>query len=156
MQTQIWQTYGPQNGMVTMTNIRNTLADMLVLAGVRNTDRYFLPMTQEQEQQMMQQQSQQQGQQQALDPAAALVQAETIKAETKAQTDRMRLEIDAQKAIAEDDRQRDKMDQDLVLESAKIIGQYGTAVDVEKIKSMQDKPRYPQQQPTKAVVGGRF
>ena len=44
LQMQIWQAYGPQNGLVTMTTIRNTLADMMALAGIRNTDRYFNPM----------------------------------------------------------------------------------------------------------------
>ena len=68
----------------------------------------------------------------------------------------MKLEIEAQKAIAEDDRKRDQMDQDLLVDSAKILGDHGTRVDLERIKQMQNTPRYPQQNPTQAVTGGRF
>jgi hypothetical protein len=68
----------------------------------------------------------------------------------------MKLEIEAQKAISEDDRKRDQMDQDLLVDAAKILGDHGTRVDIERIKQMQDEPRYPQQQPTQAVTGGRF
>jgi len=156
MQMQIWQTYGAGNGLVGMTQIRNTLGDMLSIAGVRNTDRYFNPMTPEQEQQLMAQQQEASQQQQQLTPEQALLQAETIKAQTKAQTDMMRMEIEAQKAIAEDDRKRDELDQDLVVDAAKILGQYGSAVDVARVKQLQDTPRYPQQQPSQAVTGGRY
>jgi flagellar biosynthesis component FlhA len=155
---QIWSTYGPTNGLVTMTGMRNTLSDMLVLSGVRNVDRYFNPMTPEQEQQLIQQQQQAQAQQQpATSPEAqAIVQAETIKAQAKSQTDMLKLEIEAQKAIAEDDRKRDELDQKLVTDAAKIYGDYGSKLDIARVKQMQEAPRYPQQQPTQAVTGGRF
>jgi hypothetical protein len=157
MQMQIWQAYGPMNGLVTMTQIRNTLADMLAINGVRNADRYFSPMNPQTEQALMMQQQQmaaQQGQQS--DPNQAYLQAEQIKAQQKAQTDMMKIQIEAQKALAEDDRKRDEMDQDLLIKAAEIIGKYGTAVDVERIKALQAEPRYPQQSPAQAVVGGRF
>ena len=157
IQSQIWQAYGPGNGLVTMTGMRNTLADILVASGVRNTDRYFNPMTPDIEAQLIAQQQQAQAQQPQTSPEAeALVQAETIKAQAKAQTDMMKLEIEAQKAIAEDDRKRDQMDQDLLVDSAKILGDHGTRVDLERIKQMQNTPRYPQQNPAQAVQGGRF
>ena len=80
-QAQIWQAYGPNNGLVTMTGMRNTLADLLVLAGVRNVDRYYSPMNPETEQQLIMQQQQAQAQQPQTSPEAqALVQAESIKA----------------------------------------------------------------------------
>jgi hypothetical protein len=69
MQTMVYQTYGPMNGLVSMTNIRNTLADQLAVAGIRNADRYFAPITPEIEMQMLQMQQQAQAQQgQAADP----------------------------------------------------------------------------------------
>jgi hypothetical protein len=68
----------------------------------------------------------------------------------------LKLEIEAQKAIADDDRKRDQMDQDLVVDTAKILGDHGTRVDIERIKQMQNTPRYPQQNPAQAVTGGRF
>jgi len=156
-QMQIWQAYGPTNGLVTMTGMRNTLADMLVISGVRNTDRYYNPMTPEQEQQLVAEQQQKQAQQPQMTPdAMAVVQAEQYKADKKAETDGLKLQIDAQKVIAEDDRKRDQMDQDLLVDAAKIYGDYGTNVDVEKVKQMQNAPRYPQQSPAQAVTGGRF
>jgi len=156
-QQQIWQTYGPDNGLVTMTGMRNTLADLLVLAGVRNVDRYYNPMDAETEAQLVAQKQQEQAQQPQTSPEAqAIIEAESIKAQAKSQTDMMKLQIEAQKAIAEDDRKRDQMDQDLLVDAAKIYGDYGTKVDIEQIKQRQNTPRYPQQNPAQAVTGGRF
>ena len=142
MQTMVYQNYGPQNGLVSMTNIRNTLADLLAASGVRNADRYFAPMTPEIEAQMLQAQQQAQAQQgQQPDPNAAFLQAEQMKAQAKMQSDMAKLQLDAQKAASEDDLKRDKMAQDLLVDAAKIYGQYGTAVDVAKVQAEQDKVR---------------
>ena len=142
MQTMVYQNYGPMNGLVSLTNIRNTLADMLAATGVRNADRYFAPITPEIEAQMLQMQQQAQAAQgQASDPNAAFLQAEQMKAQTKMQTDMAKLQLDAQKAASEDDLKRDKMAQDLLVDAAKIYGQYGTAVDVARVQAEQDKIR---------------
>ncbi len=154
MQIQIFQSYGPSNGMVSLSNIRNTLSDILAVNGVRNSERYFMPINPMMEQQMMAQQ--QQGQQQQGDPNAAYLQAEQIKAQAKMQSDQLKLQLEAQKAIADDDRKRDQMDQDLLINAAEIIGKYGTAVDVERIKQMQNAPRYPQAEPAAAAVVSTF
>ncbi|NBT31271.1 MAG: hypothetical protein EBT13_05045, partial [Rhodobacteraceae bacterium] len=53
LQMQLFQQYGPGNGVVGLVNIRNTLSDMLASSGIRNADRYFGQMTQEMEQQMV-------------------------------------------------------------------------------------------------------
>ena len=158
-QLQFYQTGGPNNGIVSMTNIRNTLADILALAGVRNADRYYQPMTPEIETQLIQMQQQAmmaaaQGQQDQ--QAQALVQAETIRAQAKAQSDMAKIQLDAQKALAQDDRERDKMDQDLLIKAAEIIGKYGTAVDVENIRAMQKEQRFADTTPQEAVVQSRF
>ena len=154
MQVQIFTNYGPTNGLVGMTEIRNTLADMLALGGLRNISRYFKPMDAEQEMTLMQQA--QGGEEQPMDQAVAYLQAEQIKAQAKSQTDMARLQIDAQKAIATDDRLRDQMDQDLIIKAAEVLGKYQTNVDVAGIKQAQAAPRYPQQTPVQAVTGGRF
>ena len=152
MQVQIFTQYGVGNGLVGMTEIRNTLADMLALGGLRNIDRYFKPMDQQQEMQLAQLT---QGEQ-PLDQATAYLQAEQIKADAKSQTDMAKLQIDAQKAIAKDDRERDQMDQDLLVKAAEITGKYQTSVDVAAVKQAQAAPRYPQDTPVQAVTGGRF
>jgi hypothetical protein len=64
-----------------------------------------------------------------------------MKAQTKMQTDMAKLQLDTQKAASEDDLKRDKMAQDLLVDAAKIYGQYGTAVDVARVQSEQDKNR---------------
>ena len=142
MQTMVYQTYGPMNGLVSMTNIRNTLADQLAVAGIRNADRYFAPITPEIEMQMLQMQQQAQAQQgQGADPNAAFLQAEQMKAQTKMQADMAKLQLEAQKAAASDDLKRDQMAQDLLVDAAKVYGEYGTAVDVARIQAEQDKNR---------------
>ena len=177
-QQQIWQTYGPQNGLVSMTQMRNTLSDMLALSGLKNADRYYAPMTPEKEQQIMAQMAEQAAQaaqgQQGDQVAEAMITSEQIKAQAKIQGDQMRLQGKMQgdqikmqanmqvkaaemqsaqgKELAElqlkyrelqagDDLNRDKMNQELLIEAAKILGQYGTAVDVERVRAMQAAPR---------------
>lgn len=162
LQTQmgIYQQYGAMNGVVSLTNIRNTLADILALGGLRNSDRYYAPMNPQIEQQLMMQAQQMAAQNPPQDPNAALaqaqVQAEMIKAQSKAQSDMAKIQLDAQKALAEDDRERDQMDQDLLVKAAEIIGKYGTSVDVERIKQMQTEPRYPDVAPQQAVPQARY
>jgi hypothetical protein len=150
IQQQIYQQYGPMNGVVTLTQMRNTLADILALGGIRNAERYFQPMTPEIEQQMMMMQ-QQQAQQQAMmqgqqpDPMTMAMQAEQFKAQTNAQVDMAKAQMDNQYKMHElamkDDLQRDEMVQDLAVKVAEILGKYGTAVDVQSIKEEQNAVR---------------
>ena len=142
IQQQVYQTYGPMNGVVTLTQMRNTMADLLALGGVRNSERYFLPITPEIEQQMlMQQQQAAQMQPPMPDPNAALVQSEMMKAQTRAQVDMAKAQMDQQykmhKLAMDDDLARDDMVQDLAVKVAEILGKYGTAVDVQQVKEEQ-------------------
>jgi hypothetical protein len=142
VQQQIYMQYGPFNGMVSLTNIRNTLSDILAAAGIRNSNRYFAPITPEIEQQLLQMQQQAQAQQaQGTDPNAAFLQAEQMKAQTKMQSDMAKLQLEQQKLAMEDDLKRDQMDQDLIVDAAKIFGQYGAQVDVAQVKAEQDRLR---------------
>ena len=142
MQQLVYQTYGANNGLVSLTNIRNTLADQLAVAGIRNADRYFSPITEEIEMQMLQQQqAAQEAQGQAPDPNAAFLQAEQMKVQAKMQADAAKLQMDMAKNAQADDLKRDQMAQDLLVDAAKIYGEYGTKVDVARVKSEQDKNR---------------
>lgn len=149
MQMQIWQAYGPSNGMVTMTGIRNTIADLLRLQGIYNADRYYNQMNPQIEQQLMMQAAQQaQATQQQADPNAAFMQTEAMKAQTRAQVDMQKAAMEHQRKLMEmaqsDDFKRDEMAQDLLVQAAKILGQYGTNVDVARVKAEQNAPRqYP-------------
>ena len=137
----LWQTAGPNNGLVSLTNIRNTAADILALSGIRNTDRHYKEMNPEIEQQIMQQMAQAQQGQQGDPQAEAFLQAEQIKAQQKSQSDQMKMQIEAHKAIANDDLQRDKMDQDLMIKQAQMQAEYDSRINIERLKQMQNEPR---------------
>lgn len=140
LQTQmgIWQAYGPNNGIVSLSNIRNTLADIQRLSGVHNNDRYYRPMNEEIEAQLMQQAAQAASQQpQGSDPNAAYLQAEQMKVSARVMADQEKTRLDYQKALMQDDRERDKMTQDLALEVARILAQTGVRVNESRIKAEQ-------------------
>jgi len=145
-QMQILGTMGLGNGLVGLSGLRNTMADLLKISGLNDADRYMIPLTLEMEQQMMQQAAQQAGQgAQAPDPGAALAQAEMGKAKIRAQVDMQKAaaanSIKVADMMRNDDLQRDKMAQDLALGAAKIAGQYGSTVDTAQIRAAQQAPR---------------
>ena len=162
IQQQIYQGYGPMNGVVTLSQMRNTLADLLALGGLKNADRYFMPMTPEIEQQMMMQQAQQaqqaQQQGQQANPAQMLMQAEAMKTQTNAQVQMQKAAMDNQykmhKLAMDDDLARDKMVQDLAVAVAEQLGKYGTAVDVEEVKQEQAAEREHNAQMMNGMNGG--
>ncbi|MEY4863755.1 MAG: hypothetical protein RLZ51_1850 [Pseudomonadota bacterium] len=147
LQTQmgIMQAYGPQNPLVGLTEIRNTLADILFAAGVRNADRYYRPMSMQIEQQLMGQAAQAAAQQQPQqDPqSAAFLQAEQMKVSARVQADMQKNQIEAMKAQMADDRERDRMAQDLYLRAAEIEARSGVAVQTAQIKAEQAAMRGP-------------
>lgn len=139
-QTQIgiYSTFGPGNGLVGMTEIRNTVADILAQSGLHNADRYFKPMNPQIERQMQQAAAQAAAAQgQASDPNAAFLQAEQMKTSARVMADREKMLFDMRKAEMDDDRQRDKMMQDLALEAAKLAAQTGVQLNTAQIKAQQ-------------------
>jgi len=146
-QMQIWQAYGPQNGIVTMTGIRNALADILGMAGIHNADRYYNPMNPQIEQMLMMQAAQAaQGdpsQQQPSDPNQAFLQAEQMKMSARVQADMAKTQLDAQRLQMEDDLKRDQMAQDLALKAAELLAKTGVQLDLNAIKREQQMPRMP-------------
>tara|TARA_B100000003_G_scaffold9524_1_gene8193 strand:+ start:414 stop:2495 length:2082 start_codon:yes stop_codon:yes gene_type:complete len=142
IQQQIYQQYGPSNGLVTLTQIRNTLADVLAGVGMRNAERYFNPMNPQVEQQMMMQAQQMaQNQPKPIDPAQAMMNAEQIKAQSKMQSDMAKMQLDNKKLEMEDDRKRDELDQELVIKAAELLSKHGISLDTNRIKEMQNAPR---------------
>lgn len=162
-QMQIWSAYGQTNGLVSMTQIRNTLADILALGGIRNAERYYNPMNAQIEQQLIAQVQQTQQNKQVDQQAQAFIQAEQIKAQAKLQADNMKLQAQmqikaqeqqskAQKDLAElqmkynelqqsDDLQRDKLDQELIIKAAELLGKYGVQVDTDQVQQLEAMPR---------------
>ena len=116
------------------------------MAGIRNSDRYVAPMTVEIEQAMLQMQMQQQAQMaqmqpQQADPNQMFMQAEAMKSQMDMQKAAMNNQYKMHELGMKDDLERDKMVQELAVKVAEILGKYGTAVDVEEIKSEQNAIR---------------
>lgn len=135
LQLQTIQTYGPVNPLAGLPQLRNTLADLLALNGIQNVDRYFMP-------QQPAPQGAPQGapggqQQPQSDPAQAMVAAEQIKAQAKLTSDAQRMQLEYAKAVMQDDRERDRMLQDMEIATAQIAAKYGVAVDTARIKAEQ-------------------
>ena len=141
-QKEILQTLGPNNPIVSIKQMRNTIAQILELQGVKDATRYFNEITPEIEQQMAQ------PQQPAPDPTQILaqVEAEKIKKDIEIADKKMAVEIATQKAS--DDRERDKLETDVWLKSYEMGLKYGVVVPVEQALAIIDRPRdlAPQQQ----------
>lgn len=158
LQTQmaIIQAYGLQNPLVGLTEVRNTLADMLFSAGLRNSDRYYRPMNLQIEQQVLQDQAQAAAQQpQQQDPQSmAFLQAEQMKASARVQADMQKTQVDVMKAQMADDRERDRMAQDLFLRGAEIAAKTGVQLNAAQLKAEQAAMRGPSGAPM--FNGGAF
>ena len=152
-QIAIWTNFGPDNGIVTLTQLRNTMADLQRLGGIHNTERYFQPMDEQREMILKFQAAQKAAQQPPQpDPMQGLVQAEQIKAQAKIQSDAQKAQSQERIAMMreqrerfemgmKDDLERDQMVQDLAIKVAEILGQYGQTVDVAAVQAAQNAPR---------------
>ena len=134
-QKEILQTLGPNNPIVSIKQMRNTIAQILELQGVKDATRYFSEITPEIEQQMAQ------PPQPAPDPTQVLaqVEAEKIKKDIEIADKKMAVEIATQKAA--DDRERDKLETDVWLRSYEMGLKYGVVVPVEQALAIIDRPR---------------
>ena len=145
IQQGIIQSYGLQNGLVSLTNVRQCMADIMDGYGIKNADRYVQPMNPEIETKLAQINAQKAQQQQQMamqnDPSQVLLKAEAMKAQTKAKTDLTKAQLMKEKQEAQDDLDRDKLDQELLIRSAEILGKYGQAVDVAQIQAEKAKAR---------------
>ena len=66
-----------------------------------------------------------------------MVAAEQIKAQAKLTSDQQRLQLDFMKAQMQDDRERDKMTQDLAIEAAKIFANTGVRLNEQQVRAQQ-------------------
>lgn len=153
IQSGIWQAYGPMNGLVTMTHMRNAYADRLRLAGLHNADRYYAPMNPQIEAQVQQAAAQAAAQQgQGSDPNAAYLEAEKMKAQVRMQADQQKAQLDSAKAQADfqfraqenaqqNDLERDKMAQDLAIRVAELLAKTGVQMNTASLKAEQAAAR---------------
>lgn len=153
-QQEVYTTMGPANPFVSLSNMYNTLEDLSEEYGLTDVSRYWNIVTPEVEQQFAKQ-KQAEAQElektkKGMDPAAALVEAETVKSGTekikailKAQTDSQNQMLDVLKFNADDDFRRDQMAQDRVIKLADITAKTKVATDGNAIKAEQDQQRQP-------------
>ena len=158
LQLGLIQQAGATNGLATLTNVRAVVQDILEDAGLYNVERYFQPMEPQREEVItaLQQQVAQLTQQlqQGPDQSAAFLQAEQMKVQgrmqeterkeqSRLQIEQMKMMADAQRDAREDDRLRDADDAKVILEAARILGEYGIQVDQQQIAAAQAAPRAP-------------
>lgn len=133
-QETIVQAMGPANPLVGLTEYRNTLDQILTLAGFKDTSRFFKEVDEQQAAQMMQAAKKP-------DPAQILAQIEAEKAKVDMAIARDKAQLEWQKAKLADDRERDRLDADIALRAAEIFGKYQTQVDVAQIRADIQKDR---------------
>lgn len=128
----------PPGILFNLENVRNAQADLAKLQGIHNLDRYFPSAEQvTQAQQMLAQQPQgQQG-----DPNAAYMQAEGMKVQQREMEAQRQHQLDVWKAVQEDDRKRDQMEQEAEIKAAQILGEFGIKISAEQIRQMQARQR---------------
>lgn len=138
-QEQILQQFGPNNPLVTVVQYRNTLAQMMTLAGFPDVSRYLRPVTDE-EVQAFTEQMQSQGPQ-ANDPAVLLAQVQAKEIEANIELKNRQMALDELKARRDDDRERDKFEAELVLKAMELQMKYGTQFDMKILDAIFEKQR---------------
>jgi len=141
-QEQIVQALGPNNPLVGLGEYRNTLDQILTLAGFKDTSRFFKEVDEQKVAQMTQPKP---------DPAQILAQIEAQKAQVDMAIAKDKAALEWEKAKLQDDRERDKLDADIALRAAEIYGKYQTTVDVAQIKADIDRDREMMRQAQGAV-----
>ncbi len=133
-QEQIISSQGVDNPMCGPIEYRNTLTDIMSLAGMKNVSRYFKPINPQQLQAAMVAASQKPNAEMVYAQAEAdKVRAQIVKILTDARVDTLKMGL-------EDDRERDKMDQDALVEAAKIQLD-GGQLDLDAIQMAVDATR---------------
>lgn len=135
-QEQILMQLGPANPLADLAKYRETLARMVTLAGFKDPSSFFGEITPATLQQM-----QQAAGQQPPNPETILAQAEVEKAKAQAAKIQSDAQLDRAKLLMEDDRERDRMEADVMLRAAEIQAKYHTSVDVEMIRQAMARPR---------------
>ena len=133
-QEMIMQQGGIQgNPLVDLSQYRNTLAQMLAIAGFKDADTFFKDP--------------------ALQPPPpppappppspeqilAQVQAQAIQADIQKKA--AELELQREEMLRKDDRERDKLDADLMIKAAEIEAKYGTQVNTANIEALMQRDR---------------
>lgn len=124
---------GPQNPLAGLAELRNSVAAFLELAGRRDITRFVKPIDPNA--------PPPQSPQQQSDPAQLLAQIETQKMQLDAQMRAEELKLKQWEAKQRDDRERDKLEADVMLRSRELEMKYQMDVNEAEIKAMLDRER---------------
>ena len=142
-QKEVIQTYGPNNPLVDLQQLRDTLANITQLAGFQDPSHFWKEIDPAAVQAFMQQMSQGANKP---DPAQMLAQVEAEKTKADIMIANAKQELDTAKAISDADLQRDKLMVDAMLRAAEIDAKYGTQVNMAQINAEVNRQRNELQQ----------
>ena len=132
-QEMLLQQLGPMNNpLVSLNGYYNTLEQMLSVAGFKDVSQFF---TDPQNFQPPAPQAPQPSPEEIL----AQVQAQSIQADIQKKA--AELELQRQDMMLKDDRERDKLDAEVILRSAEIEAKYGTQVNTASIEALMQRDR---------------
>ena len=123
---------GPQNPLVTPGQFSNTLRKMVELAGFKDSSQFFNAVPADY-------QPPQKEDKPTPEEILAQVQAQSIQADIQKKA--AELELDREKMLRADDRERDRVEADTMLRAYEMQLKYGTQVDVASIKAMMERDR---------------
>jgi hypothetical protein len=131
-QEQILQTAGPNNPIVTLPQYTNTLVKMLELAGIKDTQSYFTRLPADF-------QMPEQEQKPSPEEMLAEVQRQSILADIEKKS--AELELEREKMIRVDDRERDRIELDGLLRKYDMELKYNTQIQSAEINAALNKDR---------------
>ncbi len=120
-QKEILQALGPNNPLVGLSEYRNTLSQMLTVAGFKDVTRFFKPVSPMADPQAGQEEKKE-------DPATMLVRAEVEKTNTEAQVNLKKIEQQQQDMVLDDQRAREKTQSEFMLKVAELALKYNQPV----------------------------
>jgi hypothetical protein len=132
-QEQIIGQQGPSNPVVTIPQYTNTLAKMLQLAGIKDSQNYFAQLP------IDWQPPESPPPKPTPEETLAKVQAESIQADIQKKA--AELQLDREKAIMSDDRERDRIEQDGILRRYELELKYGVQIQSAEIDFAMNRER---------------
>lgn len=123
---------GPQNPLVSPAQFSNTLRKMVELAGFKDSSQFFSAVPADYA-------PPQKPDKPTPEEILAQVQAQSIQADIQKKA--AELDLDREKMMRSDDRERDRVEADTMLRAYEMQLKYGTQVDVASIKAMMERDR---------------
>ena len=123
---------GPQNPLVSPAQFSNTLRKMVELAGFKDSSQFFNNVPADY-------QPPQKEEKPTPEEILAQVQAQSIQADIQKKA--AELELDREKMLRSDDRERDRVEADTMLRAYEMQLKYGTQVDVASIRALMERDR---------------